>query len=145
MLIQNANNTFTAGPFDVLLILYDVDNGTYHPAFFEEAPMPGPVLEVQEVEIVRLRSKMHHTTGARTIEDAQVLFDELATQIEVRDENRWKHRIVPWDGVPRVMLLERNWLRRPNFRVTQLSTENTENGERVDLPALTSSEEDSAS
>jgi len=68
MLISNGpDGTFTTGHLDVLLILHHVEAGTYHAAFFEEAPPPGPVQDVGDVAIVRLRSKLHHTTGASSV------------------------------------------------------------------------------
>lgn len=112
MMVNNGNGTFTAGPLDVLLILHDVGNDTYHPAFFEEAPMPGPVPDYWEVSVVRLKSKMHHTEGAKTLEEAQKLFDELAEKIELPEENRWRDKARDWDGQLGIVFVEQNWRRR---------------------------------
>ena len=110
MLISNADGTYTAGALDVLMILHHVVAGTYHAAFFKEAPLPGPVREIGEVKIVRLRSKMHHTSGAPTLEGAQVHLDELAGKIHVPPENVWRDKPpYPWDGRHDVTLIVDNW------------------------------------
>jgi hypothetical protein len=110
MLISNGDGTFTAAALDVLLILHHVEAGTYHAAFFEEARPPGPVQDVADVRVVRLRSKMHHTTGASTLEGAQKHLDELAAKIDVPDENRWRDKPpYPWNGDQGITLLVDNW------------------------------------
>lgn len=110
MLISNGDGTFTAAALDVLMILHHVEAGTYHAAFFEEAPPPGPVQEVADVRIVRLRSKMHHTTGATTLEGAQQHLDELAAKICVPAENCWRDKPpYPWNGQQGVTLIVDNW------------------------------------
>jgi hypothetical protein len=65
--------------FEVILILFDPMKGTYHAALFYEAPFPGPPGAVPNV--ARMRSKMHHTAGAPTLEGAQVHADELSARI----------------------------------------------------------------
>lgn len=113
MLISNGDGTFTAAALDVLMILHHVEAGTYHAAFFEEAPPPGPVQDVADVYVVRLRSKMHHTTGSPTLEGAQQHLDELAAKICVPDENRWRDKPpYPWNGKQGITIIVDNW-RRP--------------------------------
>lgn len=99
------------GALDVLMILHHVTKGTYHPAYFVEAPPPGPVQPVDSVEVVRLRSRMHHSTGAPTLEEAQVLFDELAQKIFVPPQNRWRDRVHAWDGTTGITVVVSNWHR----------------------------------
>jgi hypothetical protein len=63
-LISNGDGTYTAAPLDVLMILHDVVAGTYHAAFFEEAPLPGNATSVRSV---RLRCRMHRLRGAPSL------------------------------------------------------------------------------
>lgn len=112
MLIRHDDGTFTGGPLDVHLILHNVEAGTYHVAFFEERMMPGPVIPSEEVTVVRLQCKMHHTTGAPTLEGAQVQFDEFAQKIVLRPENLWRSEPYPWDGQLGIMMIVPNWLRK---------------------------------
>lgn len=111
MLIQENDGTYTGGPLDVLMLLHNVEAGTFHPAFFEEAPMPGAIPPAEEVPVVRLKSKFHHTQGAPTLEAALVLFEELATKIVVRPENHIREPY-PWNGEIGIVLLVPNWLRK---------------------------------
>lgn len=113
MLIRHDDGTFTAGPLDVLCILHYVEAGTYHAAFFEERPPPGPPEpDFRKLKIVRLRSKMHHTTGAPDLDGANTHLDELATKIKVPDENLWRDPI-EWDGTQGIVLVRDNWRREP--------------------------------
>jgi len=114
MLISNGpDGTFTTGHLDVLLILHHVEAGTYHAAFFEEAPPPGPVQDVGDVAIVRLRSKLHHTTGASTLEGAKAHLDEVAVKICVPPENLWREKPpYPWDGQLGITVIVDNWRQR---------------------------------
>jgi hypothetical protein len=110
-MIANGDGTYTAGPLDVLMILHDMRANTFHAAFFEEAPMPGPVQDVKDVRVVRLRSKMHHTAGASTLDAARVDLAEIAQKIQVPDSNIWRdHSPYPWDGQPGIVLFVENWL-----------------------------------
>ena len=108
MLFRNDDGTYTGGPLDVLCILHDVVRGTYHPAFFEEAPFPGPHQDVQNMKIVRLKSRMHHTTGSSDLPGALVQLDEMITKIEVPSENIWREPR-PWDGSQGIVWVEPNW------------------------------------
>lgn len=112
MLIPNGDGTFQAGPFDVLCILHRF-GGRFHPAFFEESPMPGPYPDrIEDVKVVRLRSRMHHTEGAETIEVALMQLAELSKKISVPLTNIWLKPIV-WDGGEGIVFLRDNWLRDP--------------------------------
>jgi hypothetical protein len=109
MLIDNGDGSYMTGPLDVLCILHDQTTGRFHPAFFEEAPFPGPRPDLEDLKVVRLKSKMHHTEGAATLEEAMPLLDELAGRIRVRTTNIWRDPR-PWDGQLAVVWLLANWL-----------------------------------
>lgn len=110
MLIPAGDGTFTGGLLDVLVVLHDVGADTYHAAFYEERPMPGPIGSVDQEPYVRLRSKMHHTQGSTTFEGALVHLDEVARRIVLDDANVYRAAAVPWDGEPNMMIVE-NWRR----------------------------------
>ena len=110
MLIDNGDGTCTGGPLDVLTILHDVAKNRFHAAFFEEMPLPGPVKDVQDTEIVRLRCKMHHTVGAGDLPEALHHLEELAEKIQLPNEN--KHlQPMAWDGTLHVVIFIENWRR----------------------------------
>lgn len=109
MLLPIGDDRYAGGPLDVLLILHDVTRGTYHAAFFEEAPMPGPIEPVAATPRVRLRSNMHHTVGADTLEGAQVHLDDLARQIALPRGNVYRDDALAWNGDLGITLLASNW------------------------------------
>ncbi len=111
MLIDNGNGTHTAGSADVLCILKDVTTERFHAAFFEESPMPGPVKPIMELDFIRLKSKMHHTGGADTLDGALEHLKELSEKVKVPDTNVWKEPI-DWDGVPGIVWMLPNWLKK---------------------------------
>lgn len=108
MLLQNSDKTMDAGPLDVICILHDTELGTYHAAFFEERPFPGPVQPISRTETVRLMSKMHHIAGSLTLEGAKEHVAELRKNIHVSDDNVWTDP-VEWDGKVPVVLVVPNW------------------------------------
>jgi len=108
MLIANGDGTYIGGPLDVWCILHNVKEGTYHAAFFEEKPMPGPVPDWQDVKVVRLKSKMHHTEGVPTLEEALAQLDEVVPKVEVHPENVWRDP-KPWDGEIGIVWAVPNW------------------------------------
>jgi hypothetical protein len=111
MLIQNEDGTFTAGSLDVFCILRDETTGRFHPAFFEESPLPGPVEAAAETIVVRLKSKMHHTVGFESLEEAVVgLQEELIDRIKVPETNICKEPI-DWDGQIGIVWICSNWLK----------------------------------
>lgn len=114
MLISNGDGTYRAGALDVLMILHHVVAGTYHAAIFEEAPPPGPVQDLGSVRVVRLRSRMHHTTGAPSLEGALAHLDELTAKIQVPPENVWRDKPpYPWNGRQGITLVVDNWRQCP--------------------------------
>lgn len=94
MLMPNGDGTYTGGNQDIICILNDVNTGKYHAAFFEESPLPGGN---EEVGFLRLKSKMHHTQGAETIEDAFKHVDDMRQKVHVSDDNVWREP-KDWDG-----------------------------------------------
>lgn len=108
MMMDNGNGTFTAGGLDVLCILHDVNTDRYHAAFFEEKPFPGEVKSIEETDIVRLQSKMHHTSGSDTLDGALEHLKELSEKIIVPEENIKKEPI-DWDGELGITFVWNNW------------------------------------
>lgn len=108
MLIDNGNNTFTAGGLDMLCILHDVNTDKYHAAFFEESSLPGKIKSIEETDFVRLKSKIHHTSGSDTLDGALIHLKDLSEKIVVPDENVFKQPI-EWDGTIGMVLLWENW------------------------------------
>lgn len=108
MMIDKGNGTYEAGPLDVLCILHDVNTGKYHAAFFEESPFPGKVESMEEMEVVRLKSKMHHTAGSETLDGALAHLKELSEKIIVPDENVKKEPI-DWNGEIGITFVWENW------------------------------------
>jgi hypothetical protein len=112
MLIETEKpGVFTAGALDILCILEDQNTGRFHVAFFEEHPMPGPVPSVEETNPVRLKSRMHHTAGADTLEGAQQHLRELREQIVLPDANVCDTPI-DWNGEIGIVWLVENWVAR---------------------------------
>lgn len=123
MLIPRSEGGYTAGPLDIQCILHNLEAGTFHAAFFEERPPPGPVLPVAETALVRLWSKMHHVTGSPTLEGAQAHLDDLAAKIQVRPENIARTQAYPWDGTPAIVWCVENWRLEPGRTFADVSTE----------------------
>jgi hypothetical protein len=108
MLIPKGDGTYMCGPLDVACILHDVAKDRYHAAFFYEKPFPGEVPSVEETCLVRLKSKMHHTEGAPTLEEAQIHLDELLETLTIDEENIWRDA-QPWDGGVGIVWVVENW------------------------------------
>jgi hypothetical protein len=107
MLIEKDGGMLLAGPADMVCIL-KLPAGTFHVAFFEEHPMPGPVQPINELPVIRLRSKMHHTSGSPTFEGAQQHVRELRAKIELPDSNVLDSEAIPVRD-PVSNLLVPNW------------------------------------
>lgn len=97
MMIQNGDGTITGGSFDVITILHDVNTGRYHVAFFEEHLFPGGLDAEINQNVVRLKSKMHHTSGAESLEGALEHLEDMKTKILLPEQNIWKEPR-EWDG-----------------------------------------------
>ena len=114
MLIRNDKGTFSAGPLDLICILKDVESGRYHAAFFEDRPLPGHSTAMEDSTIVRLRSKMHHTAGAETLEEAKQHVAEMREQIEIDDLSVCE-KPVAWDGQIGTVCVLPNWRTLPEI------------------------------
>lgn len=108
MLIRNEDGTYITGPFDVWYILHDVTTGRYHAAFFEEKPFPGAIPPAKEAQLIRLRSRFHHTEGADDLEGALKHIDEMLLKIPVLAENVWREPMA-WDGEIGFVTVVNNW------------------------------------
>lgn len=86
MIINNGDGTLTMGPADVICV-FRLPTGRYHLAILEEKPMPGPLVPIDELDIVRLKSDGHHTIGAETLEGAQKHIAEYRQKLIVDDAN----------------------------------------------------------
>jgi len=109
MLLEQEDGRLLAGPLDMMCILHNVHNHRYHVAFFEEHPC-GSITDVEHTDVVRLRSKMHHTAGADTLEGALVHLAEMRQKITIDDKNVITTPI-GWDGEIGITWIASNWLR----------------------------------
>lgn len=96
------------GALDAIIVLHNAITDTYHAAYFTEAPMPGPLVPIEKLDTVRLKSRMHHTAGAPTIDEARVHATALQVETELADANVLPD-LVEWDGELGVVLLVPNW------------------------------------
>jgi hypothetical protein len=110
MMIANGDGTYTSGPLDALMILQHESTLRFHVAFFEEHTFPGPIQPVSEVPFVRLISKMHHTEGAATMDEALVQRAEMLEKLQVPAANLFDDPVA-WDGHLGVVLILPNWLK----------------------------------
>jgi len=108
VLIQNDDGTYTGGPLDVLCLLHNVEARTYHAAFFEESPFPGPIPNVDVTKVVRLKCNMHNTEGSPNLKIAMGHLHELSAKIEVPPENIWMEPRL-WNGSVGLVWVEPNW------------------------------------
>ena len=112
MLVYGDNKTAIAGPLDVMFIYHRLPTDTFHPVIYEESPFPGELRPVEELALVRLKSKGHHTQGAPTFAEAQRLLDELRYTVRINDSNVYREQPVPWGGQLGDVMVVHNW-RRP--------------------------------
>jgi hypothetical protein len=110
MLIENGNGTYTAGQGDIICIL-QLPAKTYHVAFFEEHPFAGQIKPIQDEDLLRLKSKMHHTTGSPTLEGAQKHLDDMRTKIILPDSNIVRDRAIKVEDPVSVWVLP-NWIKQ---------------------------------
>lgn len=90
--------------WQAILILHDPKTGAYHAALFQEAPFPGPAeTRYRHPRVMRLRSRMHHTVGAMSLEGAQAHADELASKIP--DAKLFRDWVEPFDSKDYAMTL----------------------------------------
>jgi len=101
MLVQRSDGTFTCSIYDVLVILRDSNTGRFHVTFFEWCPFPGELSkDTQQITVIRLRSKMHHTTGASTFLDALVHLADMRKKLDILDECVVTTEFYHWGGEP---------------------------------------------
>lgn len=110
MLLPTGDGTYSMGPLDAIFIWKHRETGRFHPVFFEEYPMPGPPKKLEEMAVVRLKSKMHHAAGFLLREEAIASIDDFRKSIFVDDECVFLDPI-DWDGEVEIMIVP-NWRRR---------------------------------
>jgi hypothetical protein len=71
-------------------------------------PLPEKVKSIEETDIVRLKSKMHHTRGSDTLDRALIHLKELSEKIAVPEDNIFGEPI-KWDGTTGTVFLWENW------------------------------------
>lgn len=101
MMLEIEDGKFAIGPFDQIRILHHVKNGTYHAAFFEERPFPGPL---DSRPVTRVVCKMSHTTGAPSLDGAKQHVAELRERLIAKDEQVILDP-VEWSGADSPMLI----------------------------------------
>ncbi len=109
MLVDNGDQTFTAGPLDLLVILKMQDTGRYHVCFAEEYLVPGYVSVIRDVTTMRILPRMVGSEGAATLAEAQVLLDDLRKHIKIGDRNVFRDGARLVDD-PSFAVLTTNWL-----------------------------------
>ncbi len=71
-------------------------------------PLPEKVKSIEETDIVRLKSKMHHTRGSDTLDRVLIHLKELSEKIAVPEDNIFGEPI-KWDGTTGTVFLWENW------------------------------------
>lgn len=109
MLLERNDGTFDGGSLDVICILHDVNKDRYHVAFFEEHPLPSQHdTPIEDLTFVRLKSKMHHTGGADTLEGAIGHLNDMKTKIHIPEKNIWLEP-KEWDGELGIVWVVPRW------------------------------------
>ena len=112
MLIPKGDGTFISGPLDIILIYYNVDEGTFHPAFYREHGMPGSPQEASKQDFVRLLSDKHHTEGFPTLGEAQEFVrTNMQPMFGVPDRNVVLDPPYQWGGEIGDVMIVLNWLK----------------------------------
>jgi len=76
-------------------MLHNTKLNKWHPAFFEEKPLPGPPSDKKPV---RHKSKMHHTTGFDTREEALASLEDPRFEQELGSIQKCLEEDILWDG-----------------------------------------------
>lgn len=83
----------------IIGMIHNTKNDTYHPVVFSEHPLPGPP---EDGKLVRHKSKMHHTNGFATREEALAnARGELAERVAEHFSGKPRFCLAkdfPWDG-----------------------------------------------
>lgn len=84
--------------FALIMMLYNTLKETWHPIFYFESPLPGPI---EEATLIRFKSKGHHTTGFKTRDEALFSATELHKQLLEQKNTVFVETEgdLPWDGV----------------------------------------------
>jgi hypothetical protein len=85
----------------IVAMIHDVKNNRWHPILYVESPLPGPPSDNKPV---RHKSKMHHTGGFPTRDEAVKNANELAATVV--KQGCWESckmaivegEDIPWDG-----------------------------------------------
>ena len=75
-------------------MLRNTKEDKYHPIVFEESPLPGPP---SDNKIVRHKSKMHHTSGFDTRQEALDSIDKMM-ETEPMKKHLDEDKDFDWDG-----------------------------------------------
>lgn len=68
--------------FALIKMLHNEKDKTYHPIFYYDSPLPGPMDSEANTKIMRYKSKGHHTEGFDTRDKAVTYANELKTRME---------------------------------------------------------------
>lgn len=115
-MFRNADGSYDMGRFDVLGILKDSSTGRFHACVWLEHPFPGA--SEPNPDLIRMKSKLHHTAGADTFEGAVQHVNELRSKFKVSDTNVWirpeqmVERNFAQDGFADIVMVQ-NWLKDP--------------------------------
>jgi hypothetical protein len=106
MLIENGDGTYTAGPYDVAVILFHVETKRFHVCFIVERPFPGPP---EPGKPIRLKSDMHHTAGEATFEGAITQLKDLTKKITLFPGNVVDNKVYGWSGQEGFSMIAQDW------------------------------------
>jgi len=101
----------------LILMLKNVAKGTWHPIMYAEKPLPGSLDSDTNNNIVRFKSKGHHTTGFITREEAIATLDDLKNRmlnhmflsnvtIDIENDIEWTGEDLPLDTQIRPQILK---------------------------------------
>ena len=81
----------------LIMILFNAATNRYHPIYYFESPLPGPI---ESQTVVRYKSKGHHTLGFPELKDALGDANELKTKLETNHctVKMEPDSLLPWDG-----------------------------------------------
>jgi hypothetical protein len=65
--------------YSLIVMLFNTNLKRWHPMVYFEAPFPGPL---EDQKVLRLKSKMHHTTGFKTREEALESAEKLKNDVK---------------------------------------------------------------
>lgn len=116
MMVANGDGTYFSGEHDAWFILHNTKTNTYHPAFFQEMPLPGQYAEGADrtsFSFVRLRCYMSDDRP-HTLEQANTQLDEDTYKLDTHG-NVFRNPVI-WDGARGMVLVVANWRANPRWR-----------------------------